>query len=227
VTTLRCVHCGEEFEPRSHNQVYCPRRCRGEQQLSAVYRFVCPDGRSYVGSRIDCRGKEETGGVDRLNSRLSEALKLYPRDTWRFEIIEILDRSLSYRERRAREQFHIDRLGSGDPRRGFNVMRADTGEQIRIPYFEIMARLRRDRERWERQQLEAKEKAERIYLWEDALSYVGVEGASLLRGIRRGRIPAPAVLTADGRVVGWSESQIKEYHARLIAATERKEEKRT
>lgn len=60
----------------------------------AVYRFVCPDGRSYVGSAKNIE-KRPHAAVDRENPRLLKAFKKYPPETWRFEILETLPPRMS------------------------------------------------------------------------------------------------------------------------------------
>jgi hypothetical protein len=96
--------------------------CRGEP---AVYRFVCPDGRSYVGSRESMRTRRRD--VIARNKRVHAALDLYPPETWTFEILEWLPRGISLRERYEAEQRHIERLRSWSPEHGFNVNPATWG----------------------------------------------------------------------------------------------------
>jgi hypothetical protein len=61
-----CKTCGEPFISRQGRQ-YCPRpECR-RNKSPAVYRFVCPDGRSYVGAVGDSRKR---GDIQRSNARL-------------------------------------------------------------------------------------------------------------------------------------------------------------
>ncbi len=89
----------------------------------AVYRFICPDGRSYVGSRKDITRREREG-LDPYfsNPRILEALKKHPLKTWRFEILERLS---SDQDRHVAEQRHIDRLRTWDPQYGFNILPAE------------------------------------------------------------------------------------------------------
>jgi hypothetical protein len=56
---------------------------------AAVYRFICPDGRSYVGSRANC-SRRERQGIQPSNKRLRAALVIYPAETWTFEILQML-----------------------------------------------------------------------------------------------------------------------------------------
>jgi hypothetical protein len=86
----------------------------------AVYRFVCPDGRSYVGSVSDCR-KREARGIARSNPWLKAAFERYPPDTFTYEILERLPRGCSIEQLREAEQRHIERLRSWDQERGFNI----------------------------------------------------------------------------------------------------------
>jgi hypothetical protein len=89
----------------------------------AVYRFICPDGRSYVGSRYDCREREEKG-VSTSNTRLRAALEQYPADTWSYEVLQELPPGCPKRERLILEQFYIDRRATMDSAYGFNMLRA-------------------------------------------------------------------------------------------------------
>src|SRR5262249_54391981 len=90
---------------------------------TAVYRFVCPDGRSYVGSTHDLRTRA-VKGLLRSNRRIKEVIEKYPPETWRFEVLELLPSRRPFHEAVEAEQRHIDRLGTLDPARGFNMVRA-------------------------------------------------------------------------------------------------------
>jgi hypothetical protein len=85
----------------------------------AVYRFIAPDGRSYVGSRKNIRNR--TKAPIGYNKRLLEALAIYPQDQWQFEILEKLEVGCSGELLREAEQRHIDRLQTFSPDFGFNV----------------------------------------------------------------------------------------------------------
>jgi len=89
--------------------------------VPVVYRFICPDGRSYVGAVADGRGRHQRLG--RMNSRIAAAQA--PADSWRFEILERLRPGCSRAELRAAEQRHVDRLMSWLPEHGFNIAPAD------------------------------------------------------------------------------------------------------
>lgn len=84
----------------------------------AVYRFICPDGRSYVGS---VRNGHSRTRIARSNSRLASAFKQYPLERWTYEVLERLPRGCSKLDLRAAEQRHIDRLRSWAPDAGFNI----------------------------------------------------------------------------------------------------------
>jgi hypothetical protein len=73
---------------RSHK--YCDERRKDAQEfLPAVYRFVCRDGRFYVGSTRRTKIRAQSG-VQRWGCGLSAAIMEYPSETWRFEIGERL-----------------------------------------------------------------------------------------------------------------------------------------
>jgi hypothetical protein len=112
----RCIDCGARFKPpwRSPSLRVCGKCCPSN---TAMYRWICPDGRSYVGSQMDIRGRQ--GRLGRNNVRLREALKIYPAETWRFEILERLE--FYSDDQYEREQYHIDRLRTLDPQYGFNI----------------------------------------------------------------------------------------------------------
>jgi predicted DNA-binding transcriptional regulator AlpA len=90
----------------------------------AVYRFICPDGRSYVGSRIDCR-RRQTEGILPSNKLLREAIAKYPPRTWVYQVLECWpSNGCSRLELRAAEQRHIDQLRTMNPQYGFNIWSA-------------------------------------------------------------------------------------------------------
>jgi hypothetical protein len=106
-----CRACGERFSPRSFTQRYCDP-CNSD----VVYRFIAPDGRSYVGSTW-CSGLRQPT-LSRSNSRIKTASEKYPPETWSFELLERVPVGQSRFEA---EQRHIDRLGTLNPDRGFNM----------------------------------------------------------------------------------------------------------
>jgi hypothetical protein len=71
-----CNACGRSFEAR-RRRAYCSPEC-SRVPAPGVYRFICPDGRSYVGSRC-------AYGVSDHNQRLADALDQYPLETERGE----------------------------------------------------------------------------------------------------------------------------------------------
>jgi hypothetical protein len=118
-----CPVCDRLFTMPMLRSVYCSAECY-RLRAPAVYRFVCPDGRSYVGSRIDWPTRKHKG-ITATNSRLAEALAQYPAETWTFEILQTLPASCPKADRYCAEQQHIDRLRSWDPAFGFNMNPAD------------------------------------------------------------------------------------------------------
>ena len=113
-----CKTCGELFA-LFRKISYCSTDC-WNRRAPAVYRFSCPDGRSYVGAVGDIR-KRNARGVDRSNSRLAAAFAQYPPESWIFEILEVLPPGCTVQELRAAEQRHMERLHSLDPQHGFNI----------------------------------------------------------------------------------------------------------
>ena len=126
-TTKTCRACHRRFVPSNRWHKYCSRNCR-LCRAPAVYRFIAPDGRSYVGSRANWRPRQRDGinpPRRKINSRLAEALVQYPAKTWTFELLEHLPGGCSKTIRFRAEQRHIDRLRSWDPAHGFNMDPAD------------------------------------------------------------------------------------------------------
>jgi hypothetical protein len=116
-----CCACRRVFDFSNGQSKFCP-----ECQLAKfpiVYRFICPDGRSYVGSVADGRNRISCG-ISRSNSRLLAAFEQYPPESWVYEILEQLPPGCSERKLRNAEQRHIDRLRSWDPAVGFNMQPA-------------------------------------------------------------------------------------------------------
>jgi hypothetical protein len=90
-----------------------------EVEAPVVYRFVAPDGRSYVGS-VRC-GQKRAVALARSNARIRTALKDYPAATWFYEVLESFAPGCSKLALRAAEQWHIDQLRSWTPENGFNL----------------------------------------------------------------------------------------------------------
>jgi hypothetical protein len=90
-----------------------------EVEAPIVYRFVAPDGRSYVGSVR--HGQNRAVALARSNRRIDTALKEYPAATWFFEVLENFARGCSDLDLRAAEQRHIARLRTWMPEYGFNM----------------------------------------------------------------------------------------------------------
>jgi hypothetical protein len=121
VMKIPCKSCGQEFEHKKRGQraLFCSHKCR-MTRAPAVYRFVCPDGRSYVGSRGDIRSRQKMGMTGQ-NQRLREALQQFPSDAWRFEVLEVLRPGCELEQLRQAEQRHMDRFQSWSPDFGFNA----------------------------------------------------------------------------------------------------------
>jgi hypothetical protein len=113
-----CKRCAQPFQSKYVQRLYCSQ-CLGESG-PFVYRFICPDGRSYVGAVQYGLGRF-VYGVNRSNKRLEKAFKKYPPDTWPHEILERFAAGCSYRDLRLAEQRHVDRLRTCEKRYGFNV----------------------------------------------------------------------------------------------------------
>jgi hypothetical protein len=127
IQTQTCLACRQSFVPSNGNRKYCSHNCR-LCCAPAVYRFIAPDGRSYVGSRANWRPRQRDGinpSGRKINPRLAEALAQYPAKTWTFELLEQLPGGCSKAIRFRAEQRHIDRLRSWDPAHGFNMDPAD------------------------------------------------------------------------------------------------------
>jgi hypothetical protein len=110
-----CPSCGGAVPARRRK--YCGEDCRRQV---GVYRFVCPDGRSYVGSTHNLRIRP-VNGLQRSNRRIAAALAKYPAETWRFEVLERLPPGRPFLEAIAAERRHIERLGTLNPEQGFNM----------------------------------------------------------------------------------------------------------
>jgi hypothetical protein len=113
-----CARCGREFEVVNRLHKFCSYSCR-RPKIPLIYRFVYPDGRSYVGSAAD--GRYRGGHFGRSNERLQVAFEQYPPKTWTYEVLEWLPPGCSERERRVAEQRHIIALQSWKPEFGFNA----------------------------------------------------------------------------------------------------------
>ena len=116
-----CPACAQLMVSITHE--FCGT-CRKRRKAPAVYRFVCPDGRSYVGSTPNHRTRNNRG-IARTNRWLVEVFGRHLPDTWVYEVLETLPPGCSKTMMEAAEQRHIDRLDTTDPAHGFNVRRAD------------------------------------------------------------------------------------------------------
>jgi hypothetical protein len=115
---LVCATCGQLFRTYRRGYQYCSIQCE-VRPAPIVYRYVCPDGRSYVGFVGDGRDRDRKG-ICRTNERLRAAFEQHPPETWTFEVLErcALDVAM---KRCGSEQRWIDELGTWHPERGFNV----------------------------------------------------------------------------------------------------------
>jgi hypothetical protein len=113
-----CCSCGASI-PRHGGRKYCAECCH----QAAVYRFICPDGRSYVGSTHNLRARA-VKGLLRSNRRIKAVIQKHPPETWRFEVLERLPSRRPFQEAVKAEQQHIERLGTLNPEHGFNVYAA-------------------------------------------------------------------------------------------------------
>lgn len=116
-----CAACGEPLPAGSHaSRKFCAERCdHRKRPAPAVYRYVAPDGRCYVGSVSDIRTRDRRG-LSRSNSWIDEAPQKFPAKLWRFEVLKKLPPGCSERSLRRAEQFYIERLRSWEPAYGFN-----------------------------------------------------------------------------------------------------------
>lgn len=114
-----CAACGEAL-PAYRRRKFCEERCdHRKRPAPAVYRYIAPDGRCYVGSVSDIRTRDRRG-LSRSNSWINEAIEQFPAELWRFEVLEELPPGCSEHSLRSAEQAHIERLRSWDLAHGFN-----------------------------------------------------------------------------------------------------------
>jgi hypothetical protein len=126
VKVLNCKTCGRPFDSVCRRR-YCGRPECQWAKAPAVYRFICPDGRSYVGAVGNSRWRAD-GGLRRCNTRLLAAFEEHPPEHWTYEVLERLPPGCSRRELREAEQRHIDALCSWSPEAGFNILPAVEGD---------------------------------------------------------------------------------------------------
>jgi hypothetical protein len=138
-----CKACGQGFISYGR-PVYCSDECRHGARAPAIYRFICPDGRSYVGGVKDYRHRADNG-IARFNLRLDAAFAQYPPETWTFEVLERLSPGCSELKLRRAEQRHINRLRSWDAEHGFNIAPAYRSERDRAIIHERGAAARLSR----------------------------------------------------------------------------------
>jgi len=127
-----CLTCSRHLPASYHGSCrYCSRHCR-TYKAPAVYRYVCPDGRSYVGSTYNHKLRPRWG-IKPSNPRLASALEKYPEETWTFAVLQLLPPGCAVPVLRAAEQHHIERLNTRVPKHGFNILPAiwPHGQQVR------------------------------------------------------------------------------------------------
>ena len=88
-----------------------------------VYRYMSPDGRSWVGSVQDGR-RRNAYGICRSNAWLEEAFRQYPPETFTYEELEWLPPGCAEEKLRAAEQRYINRFHSWAREFGFNILPA-------------------------------------------------------------------------------------------------------
>jgi Toprim domain len=108
--TCVCQVCGNPFASPDKARGFCSPDCL-RARAPVVYRYICPDGRSYVGSVSDSRNRFNDG-IARSNSRLIAACAKYPPQTWTYEILEELRPGCSVRELREAEQRYMELFAS-------------------------------------------------------------------------------------------------------------------
>jgi hypothetical protein len=106
----------------SKQRLFCSLRCK-QTRAPAVYRWVCPDGRSYVGA-VGNSHRRGDYGIARSNTRMLAAFEQHPPESWTYEVLQQLPPGSSKRELHEAEQRHIDRLRSWEPEFGFNMVPA-------------------------------------------------------------------------------------------------------
>jgi hypothetical protein len=121
---ITCATCCRSFAADHWLQKYCSQRC-AVAKAPVVYRYICPDGRSYVGAVANEQYRFQNG-IQRNNPLLREAFTQYPSETWTYEILERLRPGCSEDELRVAENHHINRLRTLDPKYGFNIYPAQS-----------------------------------------------------------------------------------------------------
>jgi hypothetical protein len=123
---VACKTCWRSFTSKC-GRIYCDRPDCRRTVAPGVYRFVCLDGRAYVGSSVNVL-KRGDKGIGRKNPRLLAAFEQYPPETFTYEVLERLVPGCPVRDLREAEQRHIDLLRSWSPDAGFNMAPARWGE---------------------------------------------------------------------------------------------------
>jgi hypothetical protein len=136
INERRCLACGEFLPPGTNaGRKYCHEVCDHRRRPApAVYRYICPDGRSYVGRTGNHRIRDRHG-LSRSKPWIDEAIVTRPLETWAFEVLEVLPAGCSKETLRRAEQHHIERLRAFLPEHGFNIRPASGGLEIRREYW--------------------------------------------------------------------------------------------
>src|SRR5262245_30350592 len=118
MTELACKTCGRTFTRRKRS-LHCSKQC-AQPKKPVVYRYVCPDGRSYVGAVLDSRHRFDNG-IQRSNPRLEAAYEQHPPESFTCEILATLTPGCAGHELREAEQRWMDYFRSWSPDSGFNI----------------------------------------------------------------------------------------------------------
>ena len=120
----QCAACGKFLPAGSHSRrMFCPEKCEPRKRPApAVYRFVAPDGRCYVGSVSDI-SKRNQRGLERSNPWIDEALLTYPSETWVYEVLENLPPGCSKETMFHAERKYMEQFRSWMKEHGFNMQR--------------------------------------------------------------------------------------------------------
>jgi hypothetical protein len=115
-----CAACGRPIAgaDRGWRRHYCSRECK-RRPAPAVFRFVCPDGRSYIGCVADVRERSKHGPTY-ATAQITDALRQYPPKQWTFEVLERLPPGCSRQTMLAAKRRHIARLRTWSLEGGFN-----------------------------------------------------------------------------------------------------------
>jgi hypothetical protein len=137
---LACKSCGRQFmPPRGGCYRHCAE-CRSKIKAysPAVYRWVAPDGRSYIGSTVHSFTRP-AAGLDRKNRRIDAALKEYPPETWAYEVLERLDPGCPEAELRLAESETSEPASEPEPDTEPLPQKIVTRDELMVVVAQIMA----------------------------------------------------------------------------------------